>query len=182
MCTHRTQLQLKKVINRVASELEELGLTSEVLKELLQDSAKKRNSPTLTSADLPSTSSSANSPSGGAGSPLRRRGSDSTITRNGSRVHHGAESLHQGATSDHDDDKDGATQSRIEEVNEEDEDRFEGEGVVTVQQDSETDELVSSEPTASKGKNKGKGKDVRKRRVRATYELAGELSSLTKEL
>jgi hypothetical protein len=32
-----TVLQLKKVINRVASELEELGLTSEVLKDLLAE-------------------------------------------------------------------------------------------------------------------------------------------------
>lgn len=32
-----TGIQLKKVINRVASELEELGLTSEVLKDLLAE-------------------------------------------------------------------------------------------------------------------------------------------------
>lgn len=40
--------QLKKVINRVAAELEELGLTSEVLKDLLEggrEIAEERSSP-----------------------------------------------------------------------------------------------------------------------------------------
>ncbi|GAA5899777.1 uncharacterized protein JCM6883_005985 [Sporobolomyces salmoneus] len=168
--------KLKKVINRVASELEDLGLTSEVLKELLQDSAKKRNSPTTTSSDLPSTSSATTGQHTQSQetmrSPpplLRRRESDSTIRRNGSKFENGVGTSHQDGEED---EKDGATKSRIEEVNEEEEQNVLGEGVVTVQQDSETDEGVSGGWKA-KGKGKGKGKDVRKRRVRATYELAG---------
>ncbi|GAA5964066.1 hypothetical protein JCM3765_000888 [Sporobolomyces pararoseus] len=137
--------KLKKVINRVATELEELGLTSEVLKELLLN-----NSPTSSSTgELPST--------------LKRRESDSTIRGDRGNIQPVA-STSSFTTERDQDEKDGATESRIEEVIEQDDD--EDERLVTVQQDS-------IEQNKEKEKEKGKNKQVRKRRVRATYELAG---------
>ncbi|GAA5866156.1 hypothetical protein JCM8547_000616 [Rhodosporidiobolus lusitaniae] len=54
--------KLKKVINRVASELKDLGLTSEVLKELLENHQKASSSPPSSSSALPPTSLPTSSP------------------------------------------------------------------------------------------------------------------------
>ncbi|GAA5981690.1 hypothetical protein JCM5350_000456 [Sporobolomyces pararoseus] len=135
--------KLKKVINRVASELEELGLTSEVLKELLLN-----NSPTSSnSGELPS---------------LKRKESDSTI-----RVDRGTIQEEGGGVAstsrqqeEEEDEKDRGTETRIEQVQDENDE----EDLVTVQQDSNDHK---------KEKGKSKQPQIRKRRVRATYELAG---------
>ncbi|GAA6017533.1 hypothetical protein JCM11491_006857 [Sporobolomyces phaffii] len=155
--------KLKKVINRVASELEDLGLTSEVLKELLQDSAALKRapsgSPPSASTALPTPASTSTSTSS-ARPQLGRRESDETIRR--------------GGAANDDDNKDGVAESRIEEVNE---DEAEDDCVVGRERVVELDQTLESsdgpDPARANGKGKGKRKDVRKRRVRATYELAG---------
>ncbi|GAA5944047.1 uncharacterized protein JCM15063_004298 [Sporobolomyces koalae] len=159
--------KLKKVINRVASELEDLGLTSEVLKELLQDSAKQRNSPPGSTVPLPSSASSPPPPS------LRRRESDSTIRRSLVSRYEATASERAVASSStpaDNDEKQSTAETRIEEVADDSEDITTGEGVVLVQQDSETDGTSAAQDNT---RRKGKRKDVTKRRVRATYELAG---------
>jgi len=124
--------QLKKVINRVANELKDLGLTSEVLKELLQQ-------PGATAAAGPS------SPPKPAAAPLPSSGTLRWADQ-------------EGAGSGSDDEKNGGSEARIEEVLDE------VEGVVEAE---EEDGAQLSE------KAKGKQKAVRKRRVRASYELGG---------
>jgi len=169
-------LQLKKVINRVASELEDLGLTSEVLKELLEDSAKRRNSPPSTHDSLPSLSSTSKPIE--STSPLRRYKSDATLRERGNSElvmssEDGFEDSFFGRGRGSDSEKESGSESRIEEATEEE--QLGGVGVVTIQQDVETDEgLIGNSRTGSKVK--GKGKEIRKRRVRATYELAGSLN------
>ncbi|GAA5855389.1 hypothetical protein JCM9279_006462 [Rhodotorula babjevae] len=124
--------KLKKVINRVANELKDLGLTSEVLKELLQQ-------PGATAAAGPS------SPPKSAAAPLPSSGTLRWADQ-------------EGAGSGSDDEKNGGSEARIEEVLDE------VEGVVEAEEEDG--------PQLSE-KAKGKQKAVRKRRVRASYELGG---------
>jgi hypothetical protein len=126
--------QLKKVINRVASELKDLGLTSEVLKELLENHQRASNSPPSSSSALPATH--ATPPTAQANGHVRWSDSE-------------------------DDGKNAGSEARIEEVIDE------AEGVVL---EGEEGEGMSEK---KKGKQSAEGKGVRKRRVRATYELAG---------
>jgi len=87
-----------------------------------------------------------------------------------------------GHTRSEDDDKQGLSESRIEEATEEE--QLGGVGVVTIQQDTETDEGLSgnARKARSKANGKRKGKETRKRRVRATYELAGSYNLLSQDV
>ncbi|BGP51244.1 hypothetical protein JCM10450v2_007173 [Rhodotorula kratochvilovae] len=129
--------KLKKVINRVASELKDLGLTSEVLKELLSQPA--------------ASSSSTSSPAAGPSSPPKAASSPLPS----------ADTLRWAdqAGSGSDEEKGAEAETRIDEVLDE------VEGVVGGEDDDD-------EPRMSE-KARGKQKAVRKRRVRATYELGG---------
>ncbi|GAA5887982.1 hypothetical protein JCM16303_005224 [Sporobolomyces ruberrimus] len=171
--------KLKKVINRVASELEDLGLTSEVLKELLEDSAKKRNSPPSTSTQLPGPEGTAT----GRGH-LRRRESNTTIRSGGNDAFHGSTPASASTSTSRDgdryDEKDGAPKSRVEEVKDEDDEiGIAGAEARFPREDSETLgtrplEVAQNHPHGQRGeKGRGEVKGIRKRRVRATYELAG---------
>lgn len=127
--------QLKKVINRVANELKDLGLTSEVLKELLQQPGATSAGAAAGPSSPPEPPASAVPASGGT-----LRWADQEPAGSGS-----------------DDEKNAGSEARIEEVLDE------VEGVV---------EAEEEEPRMSE-KAKGKQKAVRKRRVRASYELGG---------
>ncbi|GAA5917179.1 hypothetical protein JCM6882_000540, partial [Rhodosporidiobolus microsporus] len=138
---------LKKVINRVASELKDLGLTSEVLKELLENQA---NSPLASTSALPSSPRSAAKPALSSSPP-----SAAPAAGAGSHIRW---------ASDEDEKEEGET--RIEEVIDE------AEGVVESLEDDEEEGEGEGMSEKKKGKRKEKG-GVRKRRVRAMYELAG---------
>ncbi|TNY18878.1 SPX domain-containing protein [Rhodotorula diobovata] len=127
--------KLKKVINRVANELKDLGLTSEVLKELLQQPGATSAGAAAGPSSPPEPPASAVPASGGT-----LRWADQEPAGSGS-----------------DDEKNAGSEARIEEVLDE------VEGVV---------EAEEEEPRMSE-KAKGKQKAVRKRRVRASYELGG---------
>ncbi|GAA6010494.1 hypothetical protein JCM10207_001332 [Rhodosporidiobolus poonsookiae] len=129
--------KLKKVINRVASELKDLGLTSEVLKDLLE-TQQAVDSPPSSSTALPSRAPRAAAPVQSTSSV--RWASD-------------------------EDEKEGG-ETRIEEVIDE------AEGVI----EAPEEEAEMSDKQRGKLKDEGggkKGAKVRKRRVRATYELGG---------
>ncbi|GAA5953397.1 hypothetical protein JCM10213_000209, partial [Rhodosporidiobolus nylandii] len=128
--------KLKKVINRVASELKDLGLTSEVLKELLENQAA--SPPSASAAPLPT-----------AAPALEGQGSHIRWASGGAG---GEEEKEQGET-------------RIEEVIDE------AEGVVEAPEEG-AEEMSDKVKGKQKAGAAGGGK-TRKRRVRATYELAG---------
>ncbi|GAA5918385.1 hypothetical protein JCM5296_006974 [Sporobolomyces johnsonii] len=158
--------KLKKVINRVASELEDLGLTSEVLRELLDS---QRTSTSSSHAPAP-----ASEPAAPERPRPRRSPSDTTIRQRSTTVQF-APSFQPAPA----DEKDQGTETRIEEVLDE------AEGVVGVPEDSTGDEdsgvaVEEAEGgeavegnSRTRGKGKGKARKVRKRRVRASYELGG---------
>ncbi|CEQ40919.1 SPOSA6832_02585, partial [Sporobolomyces salmonicolor] len=162
--------KLKKVINRVASELEELGLTSEVLRELL-DSQR-----TNTTSAAPAPAAASNGAANRETSRPRRSPSDSTLRKRSTTVQFAPSSPPAPAA-----ETGQRTETRIEEVLDE------AEGVLGVPEDSTGDEdpgLSVAEAEGGqavegngringKGKEKGKVRKVRKRRVRASYELGG---------
>ncbi|GAA6036386.1 hypothetical protein JCM8097_001696 [Rhodosporidiobolus ruineniae] len=137
--------KLKKVINRVASELKDLGLTSEVLKELLENQQQQQ-----------ATSLGSAAPAGGAlpSAAEQRAGSGHVRWASTSGAGSGGS----------DDEKNQGSETRIEEVIDE------AEGVVEAPEEEEGE---MSEKKRGKMKAEGKEGKVRKRKVRATYELSG---------
>lgn len=148
-------LQLKKVINRVASELKDLGLTSEVLKDLLhqQEHEVQAQHQQQEARDAQQHQLVA---------PQRRRPSG-TIQRTTGHDGLGTVTANVDHDSDQDEEKDQGSSSHVEVVEE-----------AQVWDSSEDDDEAIA---AARLKAARKGKRRAKRRAKATYELAGQCVS-----